>query len=96
MGQEKRTGDPKDREKHVGSARFIPVAGTFGTEVLIPGPLTAGRPKPEPEERWTLAPSRRDDSAASADDPAAEPAPVEPVKGKVARPPAENGKPDPV
>jgi hypothetical protein len=55
MTREK-TGDPKDREQQAGGATFVPVAATFGTMAIVPGPLTAGPPQPEPEERWTLAP----------------------------------------
>lgn len=54
--------DPTASEQHVGGARFIPVSCIFGTEVIIPGPMTAGRPRPEPEEEhWTLAPVRAHD-----------------------------------
>lgn len=93
---EKKTGDPKDGRKHVGGGRFVPVAGVYGTSVVVPGPLTAGRPKPEPDERWTLAPGHRHGSAPEAGGEApAEPVPVEPVRGTVSRPTAENSEPDP-
>lgn len=74
---DKRTGDPKDGAEHVGGGRFVPVAGVYGTEVMLPGPITPGPPKPEPEERWTLAPGHR-----------AEP-PAE--RGHVAEAPTERG-----
>lgn len=92
---EKRTGDPKDGTQQVGGGRFVPVAGAYGTEVVVPGPLTAGRPKPEPDERWTLAPGHRRRPAPDADEAPAEPAPVEPVEGTVTRPPAEDSEVEP-
>jgi hypothetical protein len=96
---EKKTGDPKDGTQQVGGGRFVPVAGAYGTEVVVPGPLTAGRPKPEPEERWTLAPGHQPGAPADEEGEApAEPAlvePVEPVKGTVSRPPAEDSEPGP-
>jgi len=33
---------------------IVPDASGLGA--VIPGPLTAGPPQPEPEERWTLGP----------------------------------------
>jgi hypothetical protein len=72
--------DPTASEQHVGGARFIPVSGAFGTEAIIPGPMTAGRPKPEPEdERWTLAPVRPHDlpAVSSPVEDDAEPRPIE-------------------
>jgi len=92
---QKKTGDPRDGEQHVGGGRFMPVHGMYGVEVVLPGPLTVGRPKPEPEERWTLAPGHHHEPATEADEAPAEPAPVEPVKGTVARPAAEDPKPGP-
>lgn len=93
---QKKTTDPKDGEQHVGGRRFVPVAGAYGTEAVLPGPLTAGRPKPEPEERWTLAPGHHHEPAADAsDDAAAEPAPVEPVRGTMALPTTEDPGADP-
>jgi hypothetical protein len=47
---DKETGDPKDDARDVGGGRFVPVA-LNGIGVVLPGPLTAGRPRPEPEER---------------------------------------------
>jgi hypothetical protein len=77
-----RTGDPKDGDQHDGGARFVPVAGSFGTAAVIPEPITAGPPQPEPEERWTLAPGHRPAAPGSTVD--------EPVEGVVAGPdPAE-------
>jgi hypothetical protein len=91
----KKTGDPKDEEQPVGGARFVPVTGTYGTEVVVPRPLTAGRPKPEPEERWTLAPGHRSDAPTDESDEApAESAPVEPVKGTVTGPAPDGGEPE--
>ena len=53
-----KTGDPTDQEWHASGARFVPVSGVFGTEAIVPGPMTAGRPRPEPEaEHWKVAPS---------------------------------------
>lgn len=75
-------GDPKDREEHTAGGHFVPVTAGWGTEVVVPGPLTPGRPKPEPEERWTLAPVRRPDAPAAEDGTAAEGMkgdPVEPI-----------------
>jgi hypothetical protein len=61
-----KSGDPTASERHVGGARFVPVSGTFGTEAIIPGPMTAGPPKPEPEdEHWTLPPVRAHDLPAA-------------------------------
>jgi len=54
-----KTGDPRDGEQHDGGARFMPVGCGFGeSAVVVPAPMTCGRPQPEPEERWTLAPGR--------------------------------------
>jgi hypothetical protein len=94
---QKKTGDPRDGEQHVGGARFMPIAAPLSSvAIVVPGPLTAGRPKPEPEERWTLAPGRRHESPADADGEApADPAPVEPVRGTVSRPAAEESEPEP-
>jgi hypothetical protein len=92
---EKKTGDPKDGAEHVGGARFIPIAAPRSqVAIVIPGPLTAGRPKPEPEdERWTLAPGVRR-AKPPADAAGDEAAPTEPVHGRV-RPAGEaNGEPD--
>jgi hypothetical protein len=66
---DKKTGDPKDDDRPAGRRRFVPVTGTYGTEVVVPGPLTAGPPRPEPEERWTLAPVRDASLARASDDP---------------------------
>jgi hypothetical protein len=80
------TGDPKDGHQHDAGARFVPVAGSFGTAAVIPGPMTAGPPQPEPEERWTLAPIRRAEPPIPAsDDPDPEGVPVEPVRATVKR-----------
>jgi hypothetical protein len=38
------------------------VGDPYGAGFAIPGPLTAGRPKPEPGERWTLGPGHVDES----------------------------------
>jgi hypothetical protein len=94
---EKKTGDPKDGEQHVGGARFMPVAAPLShIAIVVPGPLTAGRPKPEPEERWTLGPGRRPEPPGGPDvDPAVESAPVEPVRARVSRPAGEGGEADP-
>jgi hypothetical protein len=94
---EKKTGDPKDGKPHVGGPRFVPVAGVYGTSVVVPGPLTPGTPKPEPaNEHWTLAPGHRPDPAPAADgEVPAEQVPVEPVRGTVTRPPAEETETDP-
>jgi hypothetical protein len=62
------TGDPRDGDQHHAGARFVPVAGSFGTAAVIPGPITAGPPQPEPEERWTLAPIHRPEPTIPADD----------------------------
>ncbi len=87
-----KTGDPGDHEQHAGGARLVPVAGTYGTEVVVPGPLTAGRPQPEPEERWTLAPGHASDPLDDVDDDAAtEGVPVEPVRAKVSSSAEEEG-----
>lgn len=91
---EKKTGDPKDDAQHVGGGRFVPVA-LHGIGVVLPGPLSAGRPKPEPEERWTLGPGRHHEPAPEADETPAEPAPLEPVKGTVSRPAGQEGDADP-
>ena len=92
---EKKTGAPRDGEQHVGGARFMPIAAPISRiAIIVPGPLTAGRPKPEPEERWTLAPGHHHEPATEADEAPVEPAPVEPVKGTVARPAAEEPKAD--
>ncbi len=74
----------------------MPIAAPISRiAIIVPGPLTAGRPKPEPEERWTLAPGHHHEPAADASDEApAEPAPVEPVKGTVSRPAAEDPRAD--
>lgn len=78
---QKKTGDPKDREQHGGSARFVPVAAAYGTMAIVPGPITSGPPQPEPEERWTLAPVRRPEPPAGPDgDGVAEGVPVEPAR----------------
>jgi hypothetical protein len=78
-----KTGDPRDGEQHEGGARFMPVGCGFGeTAVVVPAPMTCGRPQPEPEERWTLAPGHRPAAPGSTVD--------EPVEGVVANPePAE-------
>lgn len=78
---EKRTGDPRDEAQHVGGRRFVPVHGVYGTAVIVPGPLTAGPPKPEPEERWTLAPGRHEDAPTEGDAPP-DAGPGEPVEPK--------------
>jgi hypothetical protein len=88
-----KTGDPKDGEEHAGGGRFVPVTGTYGTEVVLPGPLTAGPPQPEPAERWTLAPGHRTADEAGRDD-ALVAAPVEPVGGPPERPAEEPSEPD--
>ena len=49
-----RTSDPEGRSRHAAGARFVPVAGLYGTEAIVPAPLDSGPPRPEPEERWTL------------------------------------------
>lgn len=54
----KRIGDPKDGAKPAGERRFVP---GHGMGFLVPSPITAGRPKPEPEDRWTLGPGRREE-----------------------------------
>ena len=92
----KKTGDPRDGEQHDGGARFMPVGCGFGeTAVVVPAPMTCGRPQPEPEERWTLAPGRRTEPTAGSDDePAAEGVPVEPVRATVTRRAAGGGEPD--
>ena len=91
----KKTGDPKDGAQHVGGGRFVPVA-LHGIGAVLPGPLTAGPPKPEPEERWTLGPGRRPEPPAGPDvDPAVEGVPVEPVRAKVSRPAGDGGEADP-
>jgi hypothetical protein len=92
----KKTGDPRDGAQHDGGARFMPVGCGFGeTAVVVPAPLTCGRPQPEPEERWTLAPVRRTEPTAGSDDePAAEGAPVELVHPKVTRAAAGGSEPD--
>jgi hypothetical protein len=88
-----KTGDPKDGEPHSGGARFMPVGAGYGTEAIVPGPMTAGPPRPEPEERWTLAPVRRPGPPAGEDDDAAaEAAPVERVPAAART--AEGGEPD--
>jgi hypothetical protein len=76
----KKTGDPKDAPNAASGARFVPVTGTYGTEVIVPGPLTAGRPKPEPEERWTLGPGRHPepDDEPGSEAPALPSEPLEP------------------
>jgi len=92
---ERKTGDPKDGQQHVGGRRFVPVA-LHGIGVVLPGPLTAGRPKPEPEERWTLGPGRRPEPPAGPDvDPEAEGVPLEPVRPRVSRPAGDEGEADP-
>lgn len=79
-----KTGDPRDGEQHDGRARFAfsgPTTGAF-----VPGPVTSGLPQPEPEERWTLAPICRTESASRAhDEPATEGVPVVPVHPSVTR-----------
>lgn len=97
---EKKTGDPKDGAQHVGGGRFVPVA-LHGIGVVLPGPLTAGPPKPEPEEGWTLGPGHRPAAATGPDDggpvedrPPAEDLPVERVRPRVARPRPEPGEGD--
>ena len=94
---EKKTGDPRDGEQHVGGAQFVPIAAPIShIAIIVPGPLTAGRPKPEPEERWTLAPGHHHGPATDANGEApAEAAPVEPVRGMVTRPAAEDSEPEP-
>ncbi len=87
-----KTGDPKDGNEHVGGGRFVPVTGAYGAEVVLPGPMTPGRPKPEPDERWTLAHVRRPEG--ESDDEAPVEAPVEPVRGRVGRPGEEPSEPD--
>ena len=47
----------------------------YGAGFVIPGPLTAGPPRPEPEERWTLGPGRKRAEAL----PIEAQAPIEPV-----------------
>jgi hypothetical protein len=91
-----KTGDPRDGEQHDGGARFMPVGCGFGeSAVVVPAPMTCGRPQPEPEERWTLAPVRRKEPPAGAhDEPAPESAPVEPVRATVTRSTAGGGEPD--
>lgn len=89
---EKRTGDPKDGAEHVGGRRVMPVTGAYGTAAVLPGPVTPGRPKPEPEdERWTLAPGVRR-AKPPGDAAGDEAAPTEPVHG-LARPSGEPGVP---
>jgi hypothetical protein len=71
-------GDTAEPEQDRGSPTKIgpfSVGDPYGAGFAIPGPLTAGRPKPEPDERWTLGPGHADEPT---DDPAA-PAPPEPV-----------------
>jgi hypothetical protein len=92
---EKKTGDPKDETEHVGGRRFVPVHGMYGVAAVMPGPVTAGTPRPEPEERWTLAPGRRHEPGTGADEEPVASVPVEPVKGMVARPAAEDAEPEP-
>jgi len=93
---EKKTGDPKDGPPHVGGARFLPIAAPRShVAIVVPGPLTAGPPQPEPEERWTLAPGHRPERPAGEDgDAPATSAPVEPVRAKVTRPAPEASEPD--
>jgi hypothetical protein len=94
---DKKTGDPKDGEQHVGGRRFMPIAAPLSRiAIIVPGPLTAGPPKPEPEQRWTLGPGRRPEPPVEPGvDRAVEGVPLEPVRAKVARPAATEGEADP-
>ncbi len=53
---------PEDPESEGGSPSLIgPFLSPdpYGAGFVIPGPWTAGPPRPEPEERWTLAPGHK-------------------------------------
>jgi hypothetical protein len=52
-------GDRAEPEEDGGTPTKIgpfSVGDPYGAGFTIPGPMTAGRPKPEPGERWTLRP----------------------------------------
>jgi hypothetical protein len=49
--------DERDESDLIGP---FAVPDADGLGVVIPSPLTAGKPKPEPDERWTLGPERPD------------------------------------
>ena len=52
-----RSPDERDESDLIGP---FAVPDATGLGVVIPSPLTAGKPKPEPDERWTLGPQRSD------------------------------------
>jgi hypothetical protein len=63
--REQKDGDPKDAAEHPGGTRIVP---GHGMGFAVPGPITAGAPKPEPEERWTLGPARHPDQTPEDDE----------------------------
>lgn len=72
-------GDTEEPETDTGTPTKIgpfSVGDPYGAGFAIPGPLTAGRAKPEPGERWTLGPGHADEPP---EDPAAA-AMTEPVE----------------
>ena len=53
---------PDDRDESDLIGPFIAPDAT-GLGIVLPSPLTPGKPKPEPDERWTLGPEGREPSA---------------------------------
>ena len=53
------SGDQRDES---GIRPFV-VPDATGLGVVIPSPLSAGKPKPEPAERWTLGPEGHEAAA---------------------------------
>jgi hypothetical protein len=58
--QRDESGDQRDESGLIGP--FV-VPDATGLGVVIPSPLSAGKPKPEPAERWTLGPEGHEAAA---------------------------------